>query len=140
MALVTKENGNITRRQEKASSSTQTATYTMVTGIITKQMDTVSIRTSVGLATKAIGRMINSTVTVLRIGQKERDMKVNTTCPRKKEQANIPTQMVQRMKVSGLTIKSMALEATSGQTDASIMASGKRTTCTDLASIFMRTT
>ena len=135
-----KVSGNITRPVEKVNSTMRTETYMMEIGIIIKLMDSVSIPTSVELATKAIGRMINSMVMALRTGLKVRDTKVNTTCPRRKAKASIHTQMVLHTKDSGLTTKSMALEATSGQTDASITVSGKRTTCMDLESIFTQTT
>ena len=76
MVPAMKENGNIIRPVEKANSSMRMATYMMEIGIIIKRTDSVSIPTSVELATKAIGRMINSMAMALRTGLKAQDTKV----------------------------------------------------------------
>jgi len=136
MVLVTKASGSIIRPVEKANSSTLMAMSMMEIGITIKLTGMESTQTSVEPATKVIGKMISSTAMVLRTGQKAQDTKVNTTCPRKKETGNIPTQMAQLMKANGLTTRLMALVATSGQTDASTMVNGRRTICMGLASTF----
>lgn len=76
--------GNIIKQKARASSIIQMEMFTKGTGAIIKQMDSGNIPTNVVLATRAIGRKINSMVQELRIGRKAQDMKVNITCPRNK--------------------------------------------------------
>ena len=140
MVHAMKVSGNTIKPVEKENSTIQTEMSMMEIGIIIKQMDSVSTPTSVELAMKGIGRMTNSMDMALRTGLKARDTKVNTICPRRKGKASILMRMAQHMKDSGLTTKSTASEVTSGQTDASITASGQRMICMDLEFTFTQIT
>ena len=62
MGLVMRESGRKIKPAVKALSATLTATFTLATGSVTKQMGSVNSGQLTGASTKASGRMTCSTV------------------------------------------------------------------------------
>ena len=78
ITLDTKAIGNTIKRVVRASFYILMETFTMATGSIIKQMAVASIRILKELGMKVIGRMINKTEKVLKLGLKGLNTKEST--------------------------------------------------------------
>jgi|688.fasta_scaffold404502_1 hypothetical protein len=95
------ETGLLIKLQGRENSYTLMVTFTRVIGLAIKLMDSEFILTQKVRATKVLGKMINSMVQGLKLGLKERNIRVNTFCLKRKERGNISGQMDQHMRGNG---------------------------------------
>jgi len=123
--------------QARESSSTKTATHTMVSGDPISATGSENMKTRIKPSTKDFGRMTSNQVMAPRSGPKVRSTRENMKMAKSKDLESTHGPMVRSTQATGTIIRSMALDNTNGRMAVSISAIGKITTC--MVMVFMFT-
>ena len=139
MAAGMKDNGETTRRTDRANLSMLMVTSTRANGWTTRLKEWAHTHTQTALTTKDSGSTISSTAKVSNPGPMALGMKANTRMERRKGKEDSPLQMAAIMRAPLSIMKSAVSDTTSGLMASHTPATGAKTKWMARASLSGRT-
>mmetsp|Transcript_92351 Transcript_92351/g.146002 ORF Transcript_92351/g.146002 Transcript_92351/m.146002 type:complete len:240 (-) Transcript_92351:7-726(-) len=135
MAPNMRDSGNTMKLQARASLNTSKMVCMTDNGRILRRMGMVYTIILTARSMSGSGKMTSSTGKACRAGLMATSLKGNTALDARLEQEISLGVVVRSMKASSWTITLMGLESTAGKMEGCMRVSGKRTRCTEKASI-----